>query len=227
MNPKSTFCVAGIAAALAAAPLAVAYAQVRTGTFQVTPYAAFLSPDNSSAIRDAGMVGIEAAYYFAPSFAVGVTGNFGRSKSDGTYFGAARFPLGDSLVTLHIDQKLSIATYGAIAKVGLSVGRLSPFVAGGVGGYFLFLDPQSNDKPVTVSDLGFEVGGGFHLALTERAGIRADLRDLVFTGYDRDALNLVNPRFRTDTFLEGAPPPEKATIHNVRVSFGFSYLSGR
>lgn len=227
MRPQTTVRAAAVALALLALPLAVAHAQVRAGSFQLTPYGALLTPDNSSALKDGVMLGIEAAYYVTTNIAVGVTGNFGRSESDGTYFGAAVFPLGAGLDTVQVDQKVSIATYGAIAKLGISAAQFSPFVAGGIGGYFLFLDPQSNDAPVTISGLGLEVGAGFHLALSDRTGIRADVRDLIFTDYDRDVLNVISPRFQTDLFLKGQPPGEKSTIHNLRLSFGFSYLPGR
>lgn len=200
-------------------------AQVEQGRLQVTPYAGFLRADNSSALKDAAMVGIEAVYYFMPTVGVGLTGNFSRAESDGSYFPAMRWDVGpDTSFLLHVGQDLTIVTYGLIAKANFRAGRLAPYAAGGVIGWTLFLDPQSNDSPQDVGGVGFELGGGVHFTLSERAGIRLDLRDLVFTDFNRDDLNPVDPRFQTDVFLVPDPPAAKSTIHNIRATIGFTYV---
>lgn len=205
-----------------------AQAQVETGNFQLTPYGGLFRADESSALKDAPIVGLEAVYYFSPALAIGLTGNFARGESDGSYFPAARWNVGpDTTRLFHVGQDLSIVTYGAVAKLGLTAGRLTPYAAAGVGRYTLFLDPQSNNRPVTTGGLSFEAGAGFHVALSERAGIRLDVRDLVFTDFDREDLYPVDERFRTDIFLVAEPPAAKSTIHNIRAAIGFTYVPGQ
>ena len=203
-------------------------AQVEQGRLQVTPYAGFFQADNSSALKDAAMVGIEAVHYFTPIVGIGLIGNFARAESDGSFFPAMRWDVGpDTSFLLHVGQDLTVVTYGVVAKANFRAGRLAPYAAGGITGWTIFLDPQSNDSPQDVGGFGFELGGGVHFALSERAGIRFDVRDMIFTDFNRDDLNPVDPRFQTDVFLVPEPPPAKSTIHNIRATLGFTYVPAR
>src|SRR5690606_38405002 len=123
-------------------------------------------------------------------------------------------------------QDVRVTTFGVVAKLGLQAGRFSPYLAGGVGGYALFLDPQSNNGPASFGDFGLEVGAGAHFRISDRAGVRLNVRDLIFTGFDRDRLNPVAPAFWGD-FDPSSVPEEKATLHNIRVDLGFSYVPAR
>ena len=89
---------------------------------------------------------------------------------------------------------------------------------GGVGRYTMFLDPQVMRSSETVGSTAFVVGGSLGYALTESAGIHLGVRDYIFTGYDRDALNPVADPHIDATwpeFLEGVP--EIARYDVIRV----------
>ncbi|MBI4410375.1 MAG: outer membrane beta-barrel protein [Gemmatimonadetes bacterium] len=207
---------------------AAAPAQVASGQFQLTPYGGFLWADKSAALDDAPVVGLEGVYYASTNIAFGFYGSFTRGQSDGSYFPAMQWDVGpDTTRLFHVGQDLSIATYGGVLKLGMTFGRIAPYVAGGIGGYTFFLDPQSNDQPQVMSGTTFEAGGGFHLGLTQRTGLRVDVRDVVFTDYDRDKLNPVQERFRSTVFLHARPPAAESTVHNLRAAIGFTYLPGR
>jgi len=105
------------------------------------------------------------------------------------------------------------------------LGRLTPFVTGGAGVYTMFLDPQVNRGATRFGRLSGNVGGGFAMQLSERAGITLDVRDLIFTDYERARLNPTDGRFQNFQFpteFQTAPAP-KSTVHNFMISLGFMY----
>lgn len=217
----------GLVTALGLCVAAGADAQVSQGRLQITPNGGLLLADNAAALNDPAIVGIEAVYYPTQYVAFGINANFARAESDGSFFPAMQWDVGpDTTRLFHVGQDLSILTYSALLKAGFPVGRLTPYAAGGVGGWTFLLDPQSNDRPTRMSDVLFELGGGLHFGVGETVGIRLDVRDLIFTGYERDDLYPVHERFQSDVFLEPLPPEAKSTVHNIRLSVGFSYLVG-
>lgn len=70
------------------------------------------------------------------------------------------------------------------------------------------------------------VGGGIDLALEERTGLCINVRDLVYTDWDREMLNPVGSEYQDDFFPEyrPAPPAPKKTIQNLVVSIGFNFV---
>ena len=219
----------GLTAALAACVAVSSYGQVQPGRLQVTPYAGVLLMDNASALNNMPILGIEGLVYANQNVGIGFYGSYSQGESDGSFFPAMRWDVGpDTTLLIHVGQDVSALTYGAIAKLGLDAGRLSPYVAGGVGGYTVFLDPQSNDRPRRMGDFMYQFGGGFHYSIGESVGVRLDVRDLIFTGFDRDDLYPVAELFQTDVFLEAMPPEAKSTIHNISLTIGFTaYMGGR
>lgn len=218
---------AGLAIALTAGLVSAGEAQVSPRQFQLTPFGGMLWVDESSALKDAASFGVEAIYYVNDWIGIGLGGSYTRTKTDGTFFPPLKTNLGESIdTTIVISQDLSILSYGIVAKLGIGIGRLNPYIAGGVGGYGMYLDPQSNDGLVFIHDLAFEVGGGLHFRISDRAGVRLNARDIIFTGYDRDRLNPVNPFFWGD-FDPSTVPAKESTVHNIRVDFGFSYVPSR
>lgn len=204
-----------------------ASAQSQQGRVQLTATAGVLLSDDASALNDPLIIGVEAIYNVTPIIAFGVSGNFARAKSDGSFFPAMQWDVGEDTTRLfHVGQDLSILTYTGVMKVGLPSGRATPYVIAGAGGWVFLLDPQSNDAPSRSSSFLWEIGGGVHLRLGDVAGLRVDLRDLVFAGYKRDDLNPVAERFRSDVFLAPQPPAFKTPIHNIRLTAGITYLVG-
>lgn len=217
----------GLGLTLTAVVAGVAEAQVEQGQFQVSPFGGYLLFAESAALDDAVIAGLDAAYYLTPNLAIGITGSYGQSTGDGSFFPRLTF-VGEEEVEVHqIDMDVNFATYAATARLGTNLGSLSPYVSGGVGGWLIFLDPEQNNGPGTHGDLMLEVGGGASYAISSRAGLRVDVRDQIFTGYDRDILNPINPRFQTTEGFEdeiAAKPDEQSTIHNFRIALGFTFI---
>jgi len=107
-----------------------------------------------------------------------------------------------------------------------AVGRLEPYVGAGVGAVTVNNDPQQADDNASYTTGQFQVGGGLGFRVGRSTSVRLDLRDYVFTSWDRDRLNVVNPTFQNTLFpsANGNPPAEKSTVHNIRLAIGFSYV---
>ena len=68
-------------------------------------------------------------------------------------------------------------------------------------------------------------GGGVAVQLSSNAGIHFDVRDQIFTKYDRERLRASESRFAETRFPEEfvIPPAPKETLHNIQFSIGFSF----
>ena len=224
--------------ALAAAAPAAAHAQSTGQGWTLDVRGGALLYDDASAIETGGVVGLDALYHFSPRFAVGPLVDYAQTKTDGDFFVAVLdFGTDSSRINL-VSQVVGALHYGLGAEFDvLPEARFSPYVAGGAGGYRLYLDPQAMEGPARVDGALLQAGGGIRWSLNESAGIRLEARDLIYLGYDREALNPVDPRHRNrqpdGTVLfpaaEADLPDARSTVHNFRLTVGFTYVprSGR
>lgn len=190
----------------------------------------------SSALTTSPMLAIEALYQITPRISVGPAIQFIRAETDGSFFVAALDFGADSTRVFEVGQTLTSLQYGGNIHFDLMPGnQLNPYVIGGVGGYTLYLDAQANDNFQRISHLMFQGGGGVRYAVTESAGVQLDVRDVIYTDFDRDLLNPVEERVR-NCRSDGSccfPDAERATtpdkqdmIHNIRFSIGLTYVPG-
>lgn len=221
------------AAAVIAAP-AVAHAQMESKQWIVTPRGGLTHYSKYAGIKNAPFVGVDAAYYVTPMFALGTTLAAGRSNTRGDYFLAAlNFGLptdGDTTDYFGVTQPVTVfdAALNGTARMTLPfamLNRFSPFITGGVGVYTLYLNPQVSRSPRRHSAMSANFGGGIDLNVGKGAGIQLAVRDLVLNKFRRSFMNPTDPRFTEIRFNEDiAPiPPAKSTIHNLQVSLGFSF----
>ena len=229
---KSIWCRGFLAAVLLVLPAAVS-AQDNSWTVKLRG-GAQLYPE-ASAIETGPILGVEALYNFTPRISVGPALDFAATKSDGRFYVAVLNFGADSTRIFNVGQELSVAHYGANLQFDVSpTSRFRPYLSGGAGGYTIYLSPQAADAPQRNSGLMFQAGGGINFALTEAAGIALDVRDIVYTDYDREELNPIRPVHRNlnedGTYkFPGAQedlPEAKSTLHNVRLTLGFSYVPG-
>ena len=196
------------------------------GRFQVTPYAGYLAFDGESALDPAPVGGLEVAYRLAGTLKVGFTVDYARTRVDGHKFPYAELNFGiDSTVLVAVHQPVSVLHAAALATLELPGRALAPYVAAGLGGATVFLDPQQADRPATVEDLVAQLGAGLVLRTGGALEARIDARDVVYTSFDREALNVVRPQNRNDRFPELNPPasPGEQTMHNLRFTLGLRY----
>lgn len=188
--------------------------------------------DDASALQTGGTVSLEALYHITPRFAIGPSIDYVLTQSDGEFFPAVVEFGPDSLRVMNVGQTVGALNYGGVAVVDvLPASALSLYLAGGGGGYRLYLDAQSNEGAARVDGWMMQAGGGIRYSLTEAAGIQLDARDIIYGDFDREQLNPVGESQRpTDDDLNLVPPrdlPEaKSTLHNFRVTLGFSYIPG-
>lgn len=213
-----------LAATAAALLPATAAAQWSSGQFSVTPRGGFMMYDDASGIDDAPYFGVEASYSFSPFFSVGTGLNVSRPQTLGDQF-ISQLTFGDTTYYFAVEQPLMLIDAGLTATGRYPGDLVTPYVMGGVGYYTLDLDPQVETRPERSSDVSGMLGAGLHFRVGRNVGIQLEVRDLIFTGFDRDDLNPVESEFNNTRFPEDfAPPPAaKSTVHNLMFGIGFSF----
>ena len=230
--------VAGVVVALAAQQ--VAAQGLTAGRFTVTPVVGTIRWDDASALANkkadesgdftenvfTPTVGLSADYLVARQVGIGLYFEAARPQTRGDYFPSLllNFPNNAQLRT--ISQRVTVLMYGVQGTLNIPAGRLNPYVSGGAGLVTINGDPQQNDRNASFTNGQFQVGGGIGYHVSGSTSIRLDVRDFVFTGFDRDELYPVNLRFQNTLFpsANGNPPAEKSTVHNIRIALGFSYV---
>jgi hypothetical protein len=230
--------LAGVAFVLATDGL-VAQA-LTSGRFTVTPVVGTIRFDDASALANkkadndgaftenvfTPTVGLSADYKFARQIGLGFYFEAARPQTRGDYFPSLLLNFGQNAELRTISQRVTLMMYGLQGTATFGVGRLQPFVSGGAGFVTINGDPQQNDRNASFSNTQFQFGGGIGYAVSGRTSLRVDVRDFVFTGWDRDELYPVNPDFQNTLFpaANGDAPSAKSTVHNIRIAIGFSYV---
>ena len=210
-------------AAVALAGASAAEAQLATRTFRVTPAFGYVRFDEATSIESSAHVGLSTDFAITPNIAVGLSFGSAQPQTHAEDFlRAQRF--GDTTYVFGVRQSLSVLDYGARALVALpELARLAPYAHGGAGFYTIYLDPQISGGPSRVTKTMFSIGGGANVRVRGRAGVTLDVRDMIFTGYNRDRLYPATP----SDFAFGEDFPKaaatKRTTHNLVFSIGFSF----
>ena len=233
---RSMRALLALAGLLATAAPAAAHAQSEPGSWSVAVSAGTQMHAASSSLGTSPMLALEALLQVTPRIAVGPAIQFHRADTDGSFYVAAVDFGPDSTRVYQVGQTLSALHYGASAHFSfMPGGRLDPYAVVGAGGATLYLDAQANDGIRRVTHRMVQGGGGVRYAVTEAAGVRVDVRDVVYMNFDRDVLNPVEERLRncgTDGVCrfpdaERAHLPDKQDmVHNVRLSIGLTYVPG-
>lgn len=219
---------------------------MQAGRFTVTPVVGVIRWDNASALANkeanssgefnktviTPTIGMTADYHITPQLGAGFYFEAARATTRGDYFPSVLFNFGASLPAelRVVSQRVTVLMYGVQGTLGFSVGRLSPYVSGGGGAVTINTDPQQSNDNSSYTTGQFQLGGGLGFRIgAGNTGVRIDVRDFVFTSFDREELNLVNPRFQNTLFpsANGSPPEEKSTVHNIRIGIGFSFVPRR
>ena len=220
------------------------------GEVTVVPRLAYLAWDQAAGIQDPvlqgdlcdypeiGMqcvgagnnvtAGLSILYDLRSRIRAGVSFEVTRPVSNGTYFSAAELNTPGASRLVFVNQRLTMALFGAVVEVRPVESRLSPFLEGGLGAYVLYLDPAKSNGAERFTDLSLTLGGGIEIPIAAAAGLRLHLRDVILTGWDRERLNAVDPAFENTRFpdLVPAPPDASETLHNLWLSVGFSFRPG-
>jgi hypothetical protein len=197
--------------------------------------------DRAASLDPAVMLGLDTFYGVNKWLSIGPVLSLTRPNTTGADFisviSYGVLNLGDTTSFFKASQPVSVLDAALNVRVQLPGKKLSPYATGGIGGYAMFMDIQSNRGERHKTGVAFNVGAGVLWALSDRAGITADVRSTTYTDYDRVALD---PRFQgaqinttlapskveQTLFAENFKPAPKAksTVTNFTFAFGFSYV---
>lgn len=208
-------CVAGPAAA-----------QATVGQFVVGPRIGYAKYDTDAGLKEAGVLGIDAVYHVSRNLAIGFTVDVGRPATDSSFF-PAEMSFGDTTFIFAVSQPVTVVNYHLQAKVTTG-GSLAPFLVGSVGGYQVTADPQVAAGESNFRELGFSFGAGVDLSTGSSTSIRLEVRDFVWSDFDREFLYPVRQSQRPSRFPDVLPQPDpfRGTAHNIVASLAFSFTPG-
>ncbi len=225
--------------------------QVPVGAFDVDIGGGALLHENASGIQPASpLLALQGRYFLTENVAFGFALDYARTQTDDDIFPLVqfRFPTADSTLLVALVQPLAIFHYQLIGSAGTRLSdRLYSSVLAGVGAYTLYTDPQQNAASTRSTDFAFSFGATLKFALGESTGIELVVRDVVYTGFDRDELSLTPDRtcrvrderrfsgnvcpnerfpFLDPRFSDPNWSPPKSTVHNFAVSAAFTFVPG-
>ena len=190
----------------------------------------------SSALETGPSLGIEALYHITPNLSIGPLAEYVRTETDGSFFVAAIDFGADSTRVFEAAQRISVLQYGGQIRFDFSPSqRISPYLVGGAGGYTLYLDTQSNDGFKRITNRMLQGGGGIQFNVTDATGFQIEVRDFIYSDFDRDQFNPILPTHRNvrpdgTVRFPGAErsstPANESTIHNIRLTVGLTYVPG-
>lgn len=189
--------------------------------------------DKAASIDNAPVFGLDVMYGVNSWLAIGPVLSLSRANSTGKHFVSAItygvLNLGDTTYFFEASQPINVLDGAVNARIRMQGRALSPYATGGVGGYVLFLDTQANRGAETKTGVSFNIGAGVTYAMSDRAGLIFDVRNVTFTDYDRtklDPRNLGRDRIENTLYAEDWPaaPANKKTVNNFVFTVGFSYV---
>lgn len=209
-------------------------AQIQPKRFSVTTRLGTVTPERAASMDAGGLVGLDTEYSFNKYFGVGTSFDVSRSNTRREDFvarlayGNAAIGGGDSVHYQYLSQPVNTINLGAFAVARYPVGRIAPFVMGGIGNYTLLLDTQVAGRAARQNDLSYTVGGGVWFKLSERTGIQFDVRSLTLQKYNRSFLDPSSNKSPNRVFPEDFPavPSAKNTAQNTVITLGFRYIPG-
>lgn len=205
------------------------HAQPDAREWTISPRAGWVNYQREASLENTQFFGIDLSYNFTRMLALGTNLSVARPQTRGEDFVTAlTFGIptdGDTTYYFAVTQPVTVLDLGLNATVRLPMDRFSPYVTGGIGTYSLFTNPQVDRQARRTSALSASIGGGLNFQLARGASIQFDVRDQIFTKYDRDRLNPSESRFTDNRFPEEfvVPPAPKETLHNLQFSVGFSF----
>jgi opacity protein-like surface antigen len=217
------------------------------GRFSVTPVLGYMHWDNASALAnkkadgqggftktattDNLTFGLSADYHVVPALGVGFYFEAARPTTRGDYFPSALFNFGANLPAelSVVSQRVTVLMYGVEGTFRFGVGRLQPYVGAGAGAVTVNADPQQSNANASFTHPSFQVGGGLGWRTSENTAVTLDVRDYVFTSWNREQLNAVDPSFQNTIFPAANvnPPAAKSTLNNIRLALGFTFVPKR
>lgn len=192
--------------------------------------------DKAASIESAPFIGLDAMYGVNSWLSLGPSISLGRPQTTGEHFISSLtygiVGTGDT-TSFHLSTQPIVVLDGAFnARVKFLGGSaLQPYATGGIGGYAIFMDPQTMRGDVRMIGMSFNAGVGVAYQFSDRAGVALDVRSLTMTNFDRTVMDpryniLTNARVEQTLFRADfpTPPQNKSTVTNFALSLGFQYV---
>jgi hypothetical protein len=204
-----------------------AAAQLAPHSYVIGARIGIASFDKASGIDRGTMIGLDGTYFFSPHIGVGFSLDVSRPQTKGEFF-PFEFTLADTTFLYAVRQPLTIAQVGGQVVLRQPMGSLVPYVMAGAGWYRYTLDPQVSNGPKSFTHPMYMLGGGVNIRFSDATGIRFEVRDIVQTSFDRNALNPVAAPLAPVRFPDffAPPPAAKNTAHSFQLALAFSFVPG-
>ena len=212
-------------AAVGALGTTTAVAQKEPQQFSIGPRVGYIKYADNTALNETAMLGLNGVYYLNSNIGIGFMLDIARPQTDGDFF-PAEMSFGDTTFIFKITQPVTVVQFGLQLELTTG-GSFAPFVSGSVGGYRVSTDPQVGAAE-DLEEFGFSIGGGFDISTGGGTAIRLEVRDFVFTDFDRDILYPVRGDFQPSRFPELVPLPDPFTgsAQNIHVALAFTFTPG-
>lgn len=184
-----------------------AHAEIRAGSFEVSPFGGYNIFENDQNLEDSLVIGGRLGYNFTKHFGIEGTVEYIRSHVDdrtvpGNKEGRYGRPLNDvDLTFYHID-----AVYHFMPD-----SKLTPFVLAGFGGV------HSSPEISTHDMAAFNVGVGIKCSLTDNVALRADLRDYMVTEIFQETFHNIGVTLGLVFSFGGNPAPATVQAQKAEV----------
>ena len=213
-------------------------AQVAPGRFGVGTHVGWTMFRSATGLEDAPFLGIDATYEspinligFLPGsdFGLGLTFAASRPLTRGDQFPLVAFDFGDTTFLYQVSQRITLLQYGMQAVGGVSFDRLRFYAFGGGGAYTIMPDSRAVLDNEAWTKGMLHAGGGINWAVGQSIGLRLEVKDVMFLGWDRERLDPTVDYSVDNRIADVLPPPDPtwSRIQNLQASLVFSYIPNR
>lgn len=213
-------------------------AQVQTKTFDLGTHLGQQVFSKGTAFENTPYVGLDATYELpwnplkvikGASFGLGLALDVSRPVTRGDQFPLVAFDFGDTTFLYAVAQRVTLLQTGVQGVVGLPVGdKLRVYGFGGPGVYSIFLDPRAVKKNDKFTKPMVSFGGGLNYALSASIGVRAQVKAVSYTGFDRNRLDATVSYIQDRRIRDAVAAPDATSKNptNMQYSLVFQYIPG-
>lgn len=209
------------------------------GQYSVTVLGGVAMYPDGTALQSAPTAGLEAHYLASSMLGIGFYVMGARPTTDERFFPLTRMEFKDTVYHYLTSQQVLNVDYGISASLRGSVGRFELMGLGGVGRYWFSLDDERISGPAipsqeqdldTFGGMEYMVGGAVGMNFGESGTIRLQVRDMIYTDFDRNRFDLSEPllaaRNMPHPHQELLDSENKSTTHNLRAQIGLTFYPG-
>ena len=210
-------------------------AQVQANRFDLGAHVGVQLFDRGTALKNSPFVGFDATHSVpwnplaslvrGSLIGVSLRLDLSRPATRGDQFAAVAVDLGDTTFLYAVTQRVTLLQGGVEAVVGAPMGPLRVYGFAGTGVYSIVLDRRAGNASRSFMHPMASFGGGLRFPITERTSVRAQLRAVTFTKFDRERLDAGTAYTHDPRFRDALPAADATSPHptNVQLSIAVQY----